>query len=485
MDKFHLDPSFVRISLGPLGSGKTTACCYEVFRRACQQAPNSRGIRATRWLVCRNTIPELETTTLPSWRQHFNTELGAWKMTAPITHQWKFPLGDGTTVMADIFFLGLDGPDASNKIRGMELTGAWLNEAKDIPRSVFDMITGRIGRFPAKRDGGPTWFGMFGDTNMPDDDHWMYNLAEKVRPDGWQFFRQPGGVIKIGGQWIINPHAENIAHLPDNYYKNQLAGKSEEWIRVFLAAEYGYVADGRPVYPEYSDVHHVMELKPMLGEPVYLGADFGLTPACVFVQRDVWGRWLVMDEMVTYDVGAAAFGRAIKRRLSERFPECPVAAAWGDPIGAKRNQADEDIRTTFQIIKQAGIHFMPAPGNNELVLRRESVVAPLTRLVDGKPGLIFNRECLKIRAGMSGKYNFKRVAVRGDQFADRPDKNEYSHICEALQYVMLGQGEGRELLIGKHQKFEKATVITGTAKSHHVARRRVNRVGRMSIHRPS
>lgn len=473
VEKFHLDPAFVRIIMGPLGSGKTTGCCYEIFRRAIQQAPNARGIRQTRWLVCRNTIPELETTTLPSWRQHFNTELGPWKMTSPITHQWKFPLGDGTTVMADTYFLGLDGPDAANKIRGMEITGAWLNEAKDIPRSVFDMITGRIGRFPARRDGGPTWFGMVGDTNMPDDDHWMYTLAEKSRPEGWSFYRQPGGVLKIGDKWLLNPGAENLDHLPPNYYKNQLAGKSEEWIRVFLASEYGYVSDGRPVYPEYSDIHHVAELTPIEGEPVYLGADFGLTPAAVFVQRDGFGRWMVMDELVSFDVGAQTFGRAIKRRLAERFPGSQLAGAWGDPIGAKRSATDDDTRTMFQIIAQAGIQFRAAPGNNELVMRRESVAAPLTRLVDGRPGLIINRECLKLRAGMSGKYNFRRVAVRGDTFADKPDKNEYSHVCEALQYMMLGAGEGRELVENKNMHIRRPNVITGTKFSHRVARKRV------------
>src|SRR5688572_1165893 len=213
VEKFHLDPSFVRVIMGPLGSGKTTGCCYEIMAKSIQQKPNSKGVRATRWLICRNTIPELETTTLPSWRQHFNTELGPWKMTSPITHTWKFKLGDGTWVHSDIYFLGLDGPDAANKIRGMEITGAWMNEAKDIPRSVFDMITGRVGRFPAKKDGGPTWYGIIGDTNMPDDDHWMYVLAEKVQPDGWQFFRQPGGVYKVGDKWVLNAGAENVAHL--------------------------------------------------------------------------------------------------------------------------------------------------------------------------------------------------------------------------------------------------------------------------------
>src|SRR5262249_46309850 len=120
--RFHNDPSFMRIILGPLGSGKTTACCFEILGRVLAQQPDEYGVRKSRWLVCRNTVPELETTTLPSWRQNFESAgLGPWKMSTPITHAWRFPCEDGTKVEADIYFLGLDGEDAANKIRGMEL----------------------------------------------------------------------------------------------------------------------------------------------------------------------------------------------------------------------------------------------------------------------------------------------------------------------------------------------------------------------------
>jgi len=473
LDRFHADQAFMRILLGPLGSGKTTASCYEILRRALSQAPDQRGVRATRWLVCRNTLPELETTTLPSWRQHFGTELGMWKMTTPVTHIWRFPLDDGTRVEADIFFLGLDGDDAANKIRGMELTGAWVNEMKDVPRSVIDMITGRVGRFPARKSGGPSWFGIIGDTNMPDDDHWMYKLAEITRPDGWSFFRQPGGVLKVGDKWVINANAENMENLPRNYYQNQLAGKSEEWVRVYLAAEYGYVSDGRPVFPEYSDIHHVDEFEAIESVNIDIGADFGLTPAAVFLQRDTWGRYLVLEELVTDDVGAKDFALAIKRFMAAKFPGHRIGETWGDPIGEKRQAGDDDARTTFQIMAANGVPFRPAPGNNQLVLRREAVAGPLTRLVDGKPGLIINRRCVKLRAALSGKYNFRRVALKSDVFADKPQKNEYSHIAEALEYIMLGVGEGREAVDNKFTKIERPKVITGTKFRHHVARRRM------------
>ena len=52
-----------------------------------------------------------------------------------------------------------------------------------------------------------------------------------------------------------------------------------------------------------------------------------------------------------------------------------------------------------------------------------------------------------IRKGLAGGFCFKRVKVAGDErYHDQPDKNQYSHPVEALEYAMLGAGEGRMAL---------------------------------------
>jgi hypothetical protein len=38
------------------------------------------------------------------------------------------------------------------------------------------------------------------------------------------------------------------------------------------------------------------------------------------------------------------------------------------------------------------------------------------------------------------------MEVSGERYADKPDKNMYSHIHDALQYMLLGAGEGRALM---------------------------------------
>ena len=54
-----------------------------------------------------------------------------------------------------------------------------------------------------------------------------------------------------------------------------------------------------------------------------------------------------------------------------------------------------------------------------------------------------------ISKGMAGAYNFKRVQVAGDaRYKDEPDKNAYSHPAEAAQYLMMGAGEGRAIVVG-------------------------------------
>ena len=58
------DSNFFRGIRGPVGSGKSVACCVEVFRRSLEQKKNDQGIRKSRWAIIRNTNPQLRTTTI-------------------------------------------------------------------------------------------------------------------------------------------------------------------------------------------------------------------------------------------------------------------------------------------------------------------------------------------------------------------------------------------------------------------------------------
>jgi len=50
------------------------------------------------------------------------------------------------------------------------------------------------------------------------------------------------------------------------------------------------------------------------------------------------------------------------------------------------------------------------------------------------------------------------MQVSGEKFALKPDKNKYSHVCESLQYLMLGAGKGYDV-ISSHSDVGKYKVI--------------------------
>jgi hypothetical protein len=348
-------------------------------------------------------------------------------------------IGDGPGMELEVLFMALDRPTETGKLRSLELTGAWINEASEIPKEIFDMVTQRVGRFPSKLLGGPSWTGIILDTNPCDDDHWYYKLAEEERPEQWEFFRQPGGLYKEGEDYKPNPDAENILNLPDghNYYIRQLPSKDDDWINVFLLGNYGSTRDGKPVYPEFNDKVHTLEknVEAERGLPLVLGWDFGLTPACVIMQVTARGKIIILDELVSEDMGIRQFANeVVKPHLVTKY----VGFQWfsaGDPAGNIRAQTDE--RTCLQELLEAGIATEPAP-TNDFIPRREAVAFFLTRMADGQPAFALNPRCTWLRKGFLGRYKYERLKTSGPaRYKDRPVKDMTSHIQDALQYACL------------------------------------------------
>lgn len=464
--RFMLSDAFFRGLMGPFGSGKSTVCLMEILRRAQQQRADKDGKRRTRWAVIRNTYPELRTTTIKSWHQWVPPTIGRWVDTGPPTHH----IQEGE-IDLEVIFVSLDRPDDIAKLLGMELTGAWIDEAREVPKAVVDGLTGRVGRFPSAAMGGCSWSGIIASTNPPDNDHWWYKLAEEIKPDGWEFFRQPGGLDATAEnlQWL-NQTPESLA-LPESdpmriaqgraYYERQVAGKSPDWVKVYVNGDYGFVRDGKPVYPEFRDSIHCSEFDIIPGLPIHVGIDFGLTPAAVFGQKLPMGGWRIHSELVTEDMGATRFAELLRNAMHERYPGAVFGQITGDPAGEGRAQTDE--RTPFQILQAAGVEARPAP-TNDFTKRRESVAVCLSRLIDGQPGMIVHPQCKVLRKAMAGGYQFKRVQVTGEErYRDVPDKNSYSHVAEAAQYLLVGAGEARTLVKRDRPFRRQATAISDYA----------------------
>lgn len=436
---FHADDSFVRGIMGPIGSGKSVACVIEIISRAMRQRPNSDGARRTRWAVIRNTYPELTSTTIKTWMDWLPVSQCPIVYSAPITGKFNAPISDGTRIECEVLFLALDRPQDIKKLLSLELTGAWINEAREMEKLIIDTVTSRVGRFPSKIDGGPSWSGVILDTNPPDDDHWWYQLAEEYRPQNWKFWRQPGALIDRGnGDYIINASAENLENQPlgADYWLRQIGGKTKEWIRVYLMGQYGTVMSGKPIYAgSWSDSLHVADVKSLIRHEIICGWDWGLTPACVIAQVTPRGRIIVTDEVIGEDTGVRQFAEnAVIPLLQTKYRDCPQTHI-GDPAGNQRSQADE--KTVFEELRLLGIHCRSAPNNSPLA-RWEAVRYYLGRMIDGKPAFALSPACKVLRKGFNGGYKFRQMQVSGEaRYSEQADKNRFSHPHDALGYLAL------------------------------------------------
>jgi hypothetical protein len=444
---------------GPIGSGKSTACCIKILMRALAQPHGSDGISRSRVIIVRNTFPQLKSTTIKTWLEWFPEErFGKVKWDSPITQ--TLDLGDNRVLEA--VFLALDKPNDVDKLLSLETSWVWLNEARELPKAILDAATGRIGRYPAPMTGvGCYKPAVFMDTNPPADDHWWYRLAEEEMPDGYDFYTQPSGLSDEAENLDWLRQTAETLKLPlghptrrrqgQTYYEKLVAGKADSWVKVYVKSEYGSTSSDRPIFPEYSETIHTAkeDLQYAKGLPLYIGFDFGLTPAAIIAQFTPRGQLRILDEVIGDNTGLAQFiDTQVKPLLTMRYPGAKIITLH-DPAGVQRSQANEV--TCRQILKEKGLNPSHV-GTNDFVPRREAVAFFLTRLIDGEPAMLISPRCKVFRKGLNGDYKFKRVNIPGEErFKDVPDKNKASHICEGAQYLCLhfhkpGKSETRKPL---------------------------------------
>lgn len=469
---FMLSKARVRGLRGPIGSGKSVTCCAEIMRVACEQVPNQLGVRKTRWAVVRNTNPELRTTTIKTWLDWFPEDpFGKFRWQPPYTHNVFFQLPDKTSVECEVIFLALDRAADVKKLLSLELTGAWVNEAREVQKAIIDAIDSRLGRYPSMRDGGCTRKVLLMDTNSPSEDHWWPIMAGDVpppewltqeeidafvAPPNWKFFSQPPALLeqkddrgrRIG--YAENPDRENKAGLPVSYYLDMVPGKSPSFIDVYLLNRYQSLFDGKPVYPTFRKLAHVAPLPILAADaPILVGVDFGRTPAAIFTQCLAGGRWIVIHELLAMNMGAKRFAELIKREIAKKGWTTHQFDFFGDPSGDDLSQSDET--SPFSMFRAAGINIRKAPSNDPSV-RIEAVEQLLDRMTDGGPAILVSPTCKNLITGFEGGYRYARIGTSGEHYDVKADKNRFSHPHDALQYAVLGGGEGRRVLTGSSQR---------------------------------
>jgi hypothetical protein len=397
--------------------------------------PGPDGYRRSRWVVVRNTAAQLKDTTLKTWYDWIPPGIaGRWKESEKT---FFLEYGD---VKAEILFRPLDSAEDVQRVLSLELTGAWINESREIPQEIVDAIQGRLRRYPSYNK-DKYWSGLIADTNPPEMDSYWYKVLEGVPIDdedensivNCSSFHQPSG---------LSADAENTENLHPDYYSDLAKGRVKEWVDTYVHGMYSPSLSGSPVYRKsFKMDKHInpggWEVDFSL--PVIVGMDFGRTPAAVFKQVTPDGRIRTFHEIVTFDMGLKTFiMRHMRPFCNNKLRGLPLIII-GDPSGIKRDDTGE--MSCIKLLKkefprEAGHTVKPAH-TNDPDARIRATEETLIHYPDGEPMHLIDECCKWLIEGMRSKYRYQNQKDKDFGHKEKPEKNKWSHTVEANQYADL------------------------------------------------
>lgn len=265
------------------------------------------------------------------------------------------------------------------------------------------------------------------------------------------------------------------------------------------------VTDGQPVFPSYDAGKHGSSevLKAAPGLTMYVGYDFGLNPAAVFVQPSDMGQVRVLRAINEENKDLSLFAPLVIRQmlalnqeagfpvvtledLQTRFEakwrqsvqpgmtlkelESLEAKVWqetykgafdhedgislhfvhiGDPAGKSRSA--NDAKSAYTILaSRYGLKVQGKQKHQIWNTRRNAVTSLLVASMEGgEPKLLVSAHasCERLRAGFEGSYAYDENADSGGK--ETPLKDRFSHPQDAFQYVACeiapAQGSGKPL----------------------------------------
>ena len=440
ISQFMRSQAFGRLITGPVGSGKTTACIIELSRRMMQQSPAALdGYRYTRFAVIRQTLKQMKDTVLKDVLTRYGS-LADWRVSDSTLYFWE---GD---VRSEWMFIPLDEPEDKKRLLSTNLTGAFVNECVEVSLDLLSDIAGRCGRYPNEEFGVPTWKGIICDTNPPIlGSSWAKFMLDPG--PSWSIFFQPGG---------REPDAENLAHLEQTeetlllseydpirinqgrkYYQRLVDTGTPDYIRRFVDGQFGRDITGAAVYGETFDYvfHCRPTLDPVEERMLLIGIDlYSRTPGTVITQLTSQGVLLVLEEIHRTDIGLQMFVEtelkpllSIDRYIGRRF------MIVGDPAGKTKNNIFE--LNEFKLLANMGMPAIPAP-TNDIDRRLQAVERMLLGQRRGSAALLIDESrCPVLMEGMNGNYRYAKNRL--NEAMGTPEKNNWSHVQDALQYVCL------------------------------------------------
>lgn len=470
--------AFIKIIIGPVGSGKTMAALQCGLRVGAAQKgrTDSKGItyRNARIGVIRESYPSLDSTTIKSWHTIVPESEGKFSWGAPRTHKFRKILKrDGEGRVIDVLdleyeFRAIGMQTVEEACRGWEVNAVIVDEADLQPAELVPYLTGRVGRFSDLDPELVVDPQIIISMNMPDIENHAYELAFDRALEGMsdedvalletalggrelvETFVQPGG---------MEPGAENLHNLANGrgYYVLQIAANRHKpgYVDRMVHNKPVPLMHGQPVNGEFNYSLHVRPCEWLRRRKVIVGIDQGLFAAAVALQRTEYNFVRTQLEVVNTDrrdkkkllkVGPTAFGRKVRGALLQHYPGITSddVRLVADPAAfAADDRKDNEHDWLLACQAAIGMGRIYKAKSNRQALRNEAI----WKVQSERDGYFIDPGCRHLIKAHSGGYRYQKSELGTGETRGHLEIADtiYTHVADAEQYAAL---EGEHVISG-------------------------------------
>ena len=394
---FHADGHKIKAYFGGYGSGKTRTAAEEVIRHILETPGGTTLIGA-------QTYPQLNETAKDMFMKCFPDDL----IEKYNKKEEKLIVKNGHTVLFRSF-------DEEGKIRSLNLTCFWIEEASEVKYEIYDQLTTRLRNPATKRH--------LGVLSSNPDIGWIREeillKADEIHGSDVEYHQEeknPDISVHIAATKLNK-------YLPPGYIESISRGKPKWWIRRYLEGSFQY-SEGM-VYPQVSE--HIIPPQeiPEHWERMF-GADFGLRHPTVFLAAAIDPEKGVVHIYREHYEALKPVEYHAKKMLEmmQDVPPGLIRFVVGDPAGKKRSE--KDFRSLYDHYAEHGVYFKP--GSNKLL---DGIIKVYSYLEAGH--LKIHANCVNtIREALNYKYKPAEL----DEEPDEKPIDKDNHAMDALRYII-------------------------------------------------
>ncbi len=375
------------------------------------------------------TIPSLHD---PLWN-------GAWRM---FDGDHLAVFFDGETPLVTMELFGVEDQGAIDRLR-METVGVWFEEPvavtvldqKGISETAW-MTAISSQRLPAYSHPAVIT------TNYPDEDHWT---VKRFHPP----MAPPPHVFQEGERMAIRIPAGDNPHLSERF-RDEMAASLKHRPDLFVRlseGNFGSLAMGSQVAAGFNPAAHVSKdaLRPIAGEPLLLGQDFGHTPATIIGQS--YRGFVRVYAALACDHGGVRqhFDASVIPWLAKYAPwalrDRSMIAGVYDPAGNTEDESDTDQSPIRTIEKMLGGYW--SEGGVSWESRKGPMLALFNRAIAGEAALrLCPVGCAALIQALKGRWYYPLDRL-GGVMRDIPKKpnHPWEDLGDAFCYFASGLGQ--------------------------------------------